>query len=193
MTTIACVVIASRHRMELLDGLVLPSVLRQQFDEVVVVGDYHSGDGYRHLPVPPITRTTVDALVKRDVGVAATSSEWIVFLCDDHILTPNFADRLRFDLVDRGLGREHVGVPTRIALHPTHGPVELNTGLPNYCGGHAGVFHRSAVQDVPWCVAPHHPNWDVYHSHMLLSRGYHLIPLPECIVEDVEPNATPWR
>ena len=35
--------IASAHRRQLLDELVLPSVVAQGFDECVVVGEYHSG------------------------------------------------------------------------------------------------------------------------------------------------------
>jgi hypothetical protein len=185
--TIACIVIAGEGREKLLDELVMPSVLGQSFDEVVVVGSYKSGEGYRHLPVPPITRTTIDALIKRDVGTVATKSDTIVFLCDDHRLDPFFGVALR----DVCLGHAF-GVPTRIT---NRGPqtVYLNTGFRDgYCGGHAGVFPRSAVQLVPWSIAPHHPNWDVLHSHMLIERGYELVELPGCLIEDVE-GKTPWR
>lgn len=187
--TIACIVIAGETRERLLDELVMPSVLAQGFDEVVVVGSYQSGEGYRHLPVPPITRTTNDALVKRDVGVMATTSEYIVFLSDDHRLDPFFCLALR----DIPLGRRTIGVPTRIT---NRGPnvIYLNMGFgEGYCGGHAMVVHRTAIQEVPFTVAPHHPNWDVLHTQMLTSRGYELVQLPDCLIEDVEQGGEPWR
>lgn len=186
--TIACVVIAGENRWDLIREQVLPSIMGQGFDEVLVVGKFMSGEGYRHLPVPKITGTTVDALIKRDVGTAATESEYLVYLSDDHRLEPGFCDALR----ENPLGRRTIGVPTRIT---NRGPavIYLNMGLQDgYCGGHGMVIHRSAVQEVPWTIAPHHPNWDVFHSQMLTARGYELVSLPDCVIEDVEENAVPW-
>lgn len=186
--TIACIVIAGGKREKLLDEIVMPSVIGQSFDEVVVVGPYHSGNGYRHLLVPPMTRTTNDALVKRDVGLMATTSEYAVFLCDDHKLDPFFCIALK----DKPLGRRSIGVPVRIT---NRGPkvIYLNTGFKDaYCGGHAMVVHRTAIQEVPFTVAPHHRNWDVLHSQMLTARGFELVQLDDCIIEDVEENAKPW-
>src|SRR6267378_1306248 len=110
--TIACIVIARGDRGQLLDELVIPSVINQGFAEVVVVGNYHSGQGYRHLPVPDITRTTVDAQIKRDIGTAATSSPLIVYLSDDHRLDPFFCLGLR----DFPLGSRAIGVPKRFCI-----------------------------------------------------------------------------
>ena len=177
--------IARGDRGGLLDELVMPSVIDQGFDEVVLVGEHHSGKGYRHLPVPDITRTTVDALIKRDVGTAATESDLLVFLCDDHRLDARFCARLRAF----PLGVKSIGVPTRFTVRD-HKRIDLNMGQ-GYCGGHAGVFHRMACQLVPFTIAPHHPNWDVLHSHMLIQRGYELVDLTDCLIEDVE-GKTPW-
>ena len=89
--------IASAKRRQLLDELVLPSVVAQSFDECVVVGDFHSGAGWRHLPFRPLTGSTIDALFKRDVGTVATSSDWLFYLCDDHRVHPDFSqDLLQF-------------------------------------------------------------------------------------------------
>ena len=81
---VACIVIASAKRSQLLDEQVLPSVLAADFAEVAVVGDFHPGRGYRYLHVPPLTQTTTDALVKRDVGTLATTAPWVFYLSDDH-------------------------------------------------------------------------------------------------------------
>lgn len=187
--TIACVVIAGETRQDLLDEVVMPSVLGQDFNEVIVCGNYHSGKGYRHLPVPCITGTTNDALIKRDIGLMATTSEYVVYLSDDHRMDAFFCLALR----DKPLGRRSIGVPTRIT---NRGPnvIYLNMGLQEgYCGGHGMVVHRSVIQEVPFTVAPHHPNWDVLHSKMLTARGYELVGLPDCLIEDVEKGSTPWR
>lgn len=191
MTSIACIVVAGPTRQELLDLLVMPSVLRQQFDEVVVVGNYHSGDGYRHLPFAPICHSTVDALFARDTATMATTSDWLVYLADDHALDQNFVARLRDAVHASHLGRRHIGVPARYTMRAEEG-IRLNTGFPDYVAGHCAVLHRTAVQEVPWGIAPRHPNWDVFHSQVLMARGYALQELPDCLVEDVEPNATPW-
>jgi hypothetical protein len=186
--TIACIVISGGSRITLLDELVIPSITGQGFDEVVVVGPYHSGKGYRHLPVPDITKTTNDALIKRDVGTAATTSEVLVYLSDDHRLDPFFGIALREKLPDK----RTIGVPTRFT---NRGPkmIHLNMGIQDgYCGGHGMVIHRTAVQEVPWTVCPFHRNWDVLHTRMLTARGYELVQLDDCLIEDVEKGARPW-
>lgn len=181
--------IAGETREKLLDELVVPSIVAQGFDECVVVGNYHSGEGYRHLPVPKILGNTCDALIKRDVGLAATTSEYIVYISDDHKLDPFFCINLR----EIPLGRRTIGVPTRIT---NRGPqvVYLNMGFQDgYCGGHGMVVHRTAIQEVPFTVSPFHPNWDVIHTQMLTARGYELVRLPDCLIEDVEKGSEPWR
>ena len=82
MTTLACIVVACGTRGDLIDQLILPSTRHQGFDEVVVVGTHHDGAGYRYLHVPSVTGTTVDALIKRDVGAVGTASDILVYLCD---------------------------------------------------------------------------------------------------------------
>ena len=36
-------------------------LVNQEFDEVLVIGDYKSGPAYRHIPFPAVTATTFDA------------------------------------------------------------------------------------------------------------------------------------
>lgn len=190
---IACVVIASAARHKLLDEFVIPSVLSQGFSEVVVVGPYHSGEGYRHLPFDPVTNSPVDALFKRDTGTVATRSSWLFYLSDDHCISPDFKAGLRRLVTHDGFDHRHILVPDRYTRRDET-CIPLNMGLPDkYCAGHGGVFHRTAIQEVPWGCVPHHPNWDVIHSDMLTQRGYVLSRSPDCRIEDVEPNSTPWK
>src|SRR5205823_297714 len=83
--SVAAVIIAHAARAALVKERVLPSVLRV-LPEVYVVGDFEPGAGYTYLPVPAITHTTIDALIKRDVGALATTSKWVLYLSDDHAL-----------------------------------------------------------------------------------------------------------
>lgn len=186
--SVACVVIASAKRIPLLDDVVLPSVLQAGFDEVVVVGDFHPGDGYRYLAIPPVTSTTVDALIKRDVGTLATNSDWLFYVCDDHAVR-------RIGQVPKDPMR--IGVPSRYC-YIENMIVLLNMGLdtrdPNspYCGGHAGLYSRKLIQASPWMTMPHDRLWDLLASKLLCQNGAILTPLTDWEVEDMEPQAQPW-
>lgn len=179
-----------------MDTLVLPSVVAQGFDEVVVVGDFHSGEGWRHLPFRPLTGTTIDALFKRDVGTLATSAEWLCYLCDDHRIHPDFSRDLAQFFAEQPLGPKDVIVPARFCERNGE-KIGLNMGWPGYvgkayCGGHGGIFPRAAIQDVPWSLAPWHPNWDAFHSRILMERGYNFhFQSASMYIEDVGPGE-PW-
>jgi hypothetical protein len=196
VTAIACIVIASRKRRELLDELVLPSVLAQGFDEVVVIGDYHSGDGWRHLPFAPLLGNTIDAQFKRDVGAVATSSEWLFYLCDDHRVHPDFSKDLAAFMQEHHPTQQDVIVPARFCERNGE-KIGLNMGWPGYlghayCGGHGGIFPRKAIREIPWSVAPWDPQWDFYHSRFLQERNYNFHYMSgTCMIEDIE-GGEPW-
>ena len=149
------------------------------------------GDGYRFLNVPPLTRSTTDALVKRDVGTLATTADWVFYLCDDHAvrtLTLPIPDD-QFD----------VCVPGRVSQHHQLGLVRLNMGMdandPNrpYCGGHAGLFRRSLIQQRPWTAMPHDRLWDLRASQIQVAMGARFVESDAIVVQDLEPGAEPWK
>ena len=189
--TIACVVIASANRKHMVRDQVIPSVLAQPFSEIVVVADYETDlpfHGLRWLVVEPLTATTIDALVKRDVGTLATTAEWIVYLCDDHAIR---------QIPERYPPGKLIGVPTRFCtVDGKHIP--LNAGLEGqnapYCGGHAGLFPRAMIQRRPWSSMPHHRLWDVLSTRLLVQDGATLVgPLEDLVIEDLEPERRPWQ
>jgi len=190
--SLACIIIAHTKRRDLVRERVLPSALALPFDEIVVVADYAADlpvNGFRWLCVEPMTTTTIDALVKRDVGTLATTADWLLYLCDDHAIRqlptrypPGFA---------------LVGVPTRFCWHEEH-MEPLNSGLEGqyapYCGGHAGLFSRGLIQRRPWSTMPHHRLWDVLSTQLFVQDGATLLgPLEDFVIEDLEPENRPWQ
>ena len=214
--SLAAIIIVSQKRARMVQEQILPVVLQNQFDEVAVVGDFWDGAGYRHIPVPPITRTTVDALIKRDAGTVATTAPVVAYFCDDHAPAPDFAAKYRECLEPRT--DWDVLVPARFC-RTQNLKVPLNTGgdpmlpsLPNpedavfaahrvwdtppktgYCAGHAGVFRRELIQKCPWTAMPHDRIWDVFASQIQQNMGAQFVWSPLLEVFDLEPEAMPWR
>jgi hypothetical protein len=186
----ACIIIATERRKAQL-GRVIASACAQDFDDVIVVGDWdYDGDWPYFLNVAPLTRTTTDALVKRDVGTLATAADVLVYLCDDHTLGMDFGAALR-DVLDESWD---VLVPNRYAMRGAE-RVPLNNGEhAGYCGGHAGVFRRHVVTAKPWSAHAHHRNWDALISAEQLARGARFVwsPRAELCIRDIEPQAQPW-
>lgn len=195
---IACIVIATDARQRLVWEHVWQSVRNEGFDDVIVVGDWEAHcapintSGYgRYLCVAPLTRTTTDALIKRDVGTLATTADVLVYLCDDHALAPGFGAALRAVLDEPW----DVIVPNRYTTdHNTiHSAplVPLNNGERHgYCGGHGGVFRRAVVTAAPWSTMPHHRNWDVLASGVQRERGarFCFSPRADLAIIDLNPN-----
>lgn len=189
--SVACAIISTERRWVLVNDLILPSVLGQGFDEVVVVGDGESGDGYRHLMVPAVTNTTIDALMKRDTATAATDSDVLVYLCDDHRLHPMFLVTLQ---------SKYLHDETWDALAPQRFCLRdgqlcyLNMGQgEQYVGGHAVVCRRNLIREVPWMTAPHIAFWDKAQSYRWRGHGATIRYADnDLLIEDVERGATPW-
>jgi hypothetical protein len=190
--SLAVVVIASEKRRETTLPLCFRSVWDaiEPSDEVLVIGDWE-GTGPGYVRVAPITRTTIDALVKRDVGWLMTTADAVLFLCDDHRLDQGFMRAYR----EKYEGRDDWDIlcPSR---HTIRGQaiIPLNVGrAEGYVGGHAGIYRRTCARLLPWSAGPHHRNWDLLHTHELIRKGARLVYADtDLAVEDIEPGATPW-
>lgn len=189
---LAAVVIAGGKREGLIDEKILPSL--EGFDEVCVVGLHHPlPRPFRYLCVPDLTKTTNDALVKRDVGSLACRSDVILYLSDDHSALPSFAVELR-RLITDGLTPWDVLVPSRWADHPERGRIQIPNGESEYyCAGHGGVFRRRVIMDRPWSAQKHHRNWDLIASHDQIRAGFKFVSCPQLGILDLEPQNEPWR
>lgn len=195
MTTIAAVIVAGPNRHDLITEKVLPSVMGHPFTEILVVGDYREGSGYRYLHVPAVLGTTVDGLIKRDTAAVATSAEVLVYLCDDHRLSPTFWDDLQGYLPEAW----DLLAPSRYTMRENT-VIPLNMGQrEGYIGGHGIVARRSALRLLPWMAGLHQGDaarvWDVTHTHEARRRGVRVAYAPDGVlgIEDIEPGATPWR
>lgn len=188
--TLAVVVIASEKRMNTTFPLVMESVLAEQPDEVVCVADFHCAGPWRHLMVPAFTKTTIDALIKRDVGWVATTSENVMYLSDDHRLAPGFVKALQY--YDSTLGWD-VLAPSRFCTTTDGQTVRLNMGEgTQYVAGHGGIYRRSIAPLLPWTACIPHRNWDVIHTHHLIANGARVAYANEDLaIEDIE-GGTPW-
>lgn len=191
--SIAVVIIASEKRRETIFPSVLESVREQEPDEIVVAADFPcEAQGVRSLLVPAMVKTTVDALVKRDVGWIATISNHICYLCDDHRIAPGFVDtfRRRYDERDGW----DILVPSRFCERSGVRYLLEVGQKQHYAGGHCAIYKRWCGYAQPWSATFHHPNWDVLHSLQLRDKGARLLyATNDLAVEDLEPEAQPWQ
>lgn len=191
--TVACIIIGHEPRVASIREVIIPSVLAGGFDEVLWIGDGTPGDGYQFLPVPRVTGTTLDALMKRDAGTLATTAEFLFYLADDHAWssTPEQLRALPFadhDIIVPGRWCEVGG--QRIVLN-----MGMSGEDPNfpYCAGHGGFFRRTLIQARPWMTMPHHTYWDLLATRIQLGMGARLIADDRVTIQDLEPQHQPWR
>lgn len=187
--TIDCAIICVRTRFDLVRTQILPSVLAQGlFREVLVVGEFKFGTGYRYLHVPDVTKTTIDALMKRECAASVSTADYLLYLCDDHLLAWEWptgwaATRSGWDIL----------VPTRLTeaggqLHRINGGLDPADPNAPYCGGHAGIYRREVLRARPWMTAPHDLFWDLGHSRQCLDAGFTIAGSERLAVVDIDPN-----
>lgn len=210
---IACVVPATAKRQQLIEEHVIPSIAAEGLYPTIIgdlgpawAADYGWKDArsgiYRHWP--PMTGTTLDALLKRDIGTWLANElvgrHWAtVFLADDHALLPGFGARLKQRVAEKpqyGSPDQawHVLIPSRYADHPEQGRIEIPNGqAEGYCAGHCGVWRDWVTWDRPFSTYPRHPNWDLLGSIEEQQRGIKFVHDPELKVLDLEPEHEPWK
>ena len=195
--SLAIVIVAHPGRRETTFRRCLESVRQERPDEIVVVADFPvDAKGVRSLVVPSLTRTTVDALAKRDAGWLATQATHVGFLCDDHVLAPGFVEAWKREYEARP---EEILVPSRFCWRSGVGNSPmiqewLPTGQDlDYAGGHAGIYARVCAYAQPWSATIHHPNWDVLHTLALKDQGCRIAYAGhDLAVEDIE-GGKPWE
>lgn len=193
-STACCIIAGNPKRWDLVRDTIVPSVTDQGFDEVIVLGFGYTGKGYRYVPVAQVTKTTLDALMLRDVAAAATQSDVLVYLCDDHRLHHRFG----FALTEY-LKHDHwdILVPRRFTIRDDV-LIPLNMGVEDgYCGGHGCVVRRKVVRSYPWMSTKHDRLWDLLWSQDVQAQGFRMVAGTSGLdIEDVEwmqnPESKPW-
>jgi len=149
-TSVACVVVATEKRKALVNGHIVPSIRDQDFDEVIVTADYR--DRNVNLYIPSVYHNTLDALLRKQAALEATTAPIVVYVVDDHYLD----DRFLQGLLGRLEGDWDILAPWRYTIRDGH-LISLNMGkdgLPDggrdYVAGHAGIYRRSILEEYSW-------------------------------------------
>lgn len=165
-------------RLYALRHWIIPSYLNNKYvDELIVVGEYEAGDGYRYVSVPSVHKTCVDALAQRQAGFEAATGDWLVFQHDDHVLDEWFGLDARADVlspmrVRTGVGRLNNG---EAAFNPSP-----------YISGHCAVYKRAVLEACPWGAVPPQHTWDCAHTAQIRAAGFTINWTDAMRIRDVE-------
>ena len=208
--SVACVVVATEKRKALVNGHIVPSIMDQGFDEVVVTANYR--DRNVNLYIPDQYRNTLDALVRKQKALEATTSDVVVYVVDDHFLDDCFLDALSGRLADAW----DILCPWRYTIRD-HKLISLNMGQDgapdgdrDYVAGHAGIYRRAVLEKTSWqdvltkaLTLGHDASalfYDTWGTHDMVDAGARLCycgygdPVAVIDVEHfLNPGVEPWR
>lgn len=184
------------ERYRLLKEKVLPAALSQDFDEIIVCGNFETGTGYQYVPMEPRYRDRRDALWQRELGARYATGDVLVFGHDDHAVASGFKSNLLnwiigFDTEVTDLDNKPVYerkswdllIPKR--QHALTG-AELNNGKADgYMGGHVLVMKRWLWAQVPWTTLDTEW-WDTSMTRMWQEAGGKLVWADDLVHLDVE-------
>ena len=152
--------------------------------EVIVVGEWEPGDGYRYIPSKSVHHSCVDALVQRQIGFEYSRGDWVCFQHDDHIL----------DWLPYFSSRSDVVVPSRWTRLRRGVGERLNNGEDDgYISGHCAFYRREVLQACPWHEVPEVFTWDKEHTKRIVENEFEIEWLDEPRIWDCEAGSTPWR
>lgn len=158
---------------------IIPSYLADpHISELIVVGEFEAGDGYRYIWMPSIHKSCVDALSQRQAGFDAASGDWLVFQHDDHTLAPGWQNGLdvRADVLN----------PTRwrAGARLNNGEADFNPAP--YISGHCAVYKRRVLETCPWGSVPPQHTWDQAHTAQIRTADFSISWTDAMRVRDVE-------
>lgn len=179
------------RRAWLLRNVILPCYTawaKDLFTEIVVVGEFESGEGYRYLPFDSVYHDCADALLKRQAGFDSLTQEveWVLFQHDDHLYDPTnpYPD-----------SRTAVDVLSPSRWTRGRGTLELlnNGAQSGYLNGHACLMRPSVFRrGFKWSDIPPVFTWDIGATKRLEHLGIPWGQAPQLRVLDMEEGAQPW-
>lgn len=157
-------------------------------DEVIVVGEFVEGPGYKYIHSPSTHFSCIDALAQRQAGFEAASGDVLVFTHDDHFLDYTFGARLRA-MLPWPEGVEIVLPQRRRRTFSGHNI--LNSGRDEgYLGGHVVIMTRQACETVPWRDVDAVHEWDRAMTNLCVRRSVGARWTDDLWAWDVEIGAT---
>lgn len=189
---------AHGDRAYLLRNVILPQAIASgEFAEILVVGEFEAGEGYRWLDVPSVEHSSIhDGLRKRHLGTLAATGDWIAIQNDDHVFDPQAMARARnymsYTLSD-------VVSPARWTRLRHADGERLNGGEPGgrwagagHINGHGCVFRRAVLDECPWDTLPKVFSYDMAMTKRITDAGFHVVWAEDVRLWDIEQGATPW-
>jgi len=156
------------------------------WDEIIVAGQFESGDGYKYVEVEPVFRNRSDGLIQRELGARHATSDVLVFCHDDHRPDDTFELQLRgYDKV----ADWDLLIPKRI--HNLTGDLlengnhEQNPKRESYMGAHCLVMKRWLWAQVPW-TSVETTFWDHSMTRLWKEAGAKLVYADDLIHYDME-------
>lgn len=180
-----------QFRAFLLRCFTLPQAIADpHIDEVIVVGEFEAGVGYQYVNVPNVHHDNIhDALAQRQAGFETATSDWLLYLADDHVLDPHATGRMQKYM---SLG-DVISLNRGTRMRHANGEL-LNAGMANgYINGHAACYRRDVLATCPWSNAPRQFTYDIAHTGQIRQAGFAHVYAPDAIAWDCEYGATPWR
>jgi hypothetical protein len=170
-----------------LRNFMLPNYLRDPYiDELIIVGEWEDGEGYKYVHVPSKYMDWRDALEQRQTAFEESKGDFVVFQHDDHMLDPYWS-------TFRHTWTGDVIVPQRwTRLRSTKGERLNNGEADHYISGHVARYRRGVINYCPWGDVPAVRVWDIRHTEQILVRGYH-IQWNAFRCWDVEFGSKPWQ
>ena len=176
-----------------LQQFILPSyVTHPMIDEVVIVGQWHAGEGYLYIKQANKYHNWMDCVQQRQVAFERSSGDILVFQHDDHILEPRaiaialqlFKENPEIDVLS----------PARFSRVIEFEGREINSGQDDgYIDGHCAFYKRAVIEKCPWKDVPLEFTLDMYHTMQIVNAGFKIGYSKDVFVWDVEPGAIPWQ
>lgn len=181
-------------RYSLLKEKVLPAVLAQGFDEVIVAGSFEEGSGYAYVPVLPKYRDRRDALCQREAAARHATGDILIFGHDDHAVAADFGQQL-VKYAGYRHGEMPVEFPDWDLLIPQRQHGITKETLANgknekepvyaYMGGHVLVMRRWLWATVPWTTVDTE-FWDTSMTRIWKEAGARLVYADDLVHLDME-------
>ena len=150
----------------------------QNFDECLVAGSFHAGDGYTYVAVEPVYCDRRDALYQREMGSRTATGDIFCFTHDDHLPRFSAADVLAHD------PDWAILIPKRV--HGKTGETLSNGQDRGYMGGHTLLMRRDVWVSVPWLSVEIARCWDLMMSDEWKKAGYGFTFTDELVSVDLE-------